>query len=353
MRFAIIDQEKNILADGRDLKELSDRFHESTHTAPPVTRSTFDDSIVQFYKNRFFTSWDFADVPHRIPLKDESGAVVGHLFAALCSKPEHQSIVINYYNSWKTAIEINSEATRYLVQLRFKEHHKQLKKHCKIAFSAPSTKWLEDHYRSKAVAIDLLLDNVKRTLIGTLFEPIIDKGVFNDIVNKIAQDGYYSKGQKIVNQIIDILRLRKEVYDVLIKSNNSIGAKNGNSEQYTSLNDHLDSLLPADFLERMDHETILDISRHLKSLKIRIERAHANPGKDFQKLMKLKPYQDALVKLQNNNDSFHDECRELYEHYSLMVKEFQISLFSPEIKTKFPVSPAKLNTHLKKLRTLC
>jgi ATP-dependent helicase HrpA len=115
----------------------------------------------------------------------------------------------------------------------------------------------------------------------------------------------------------------------------------------------LDEILPPDFLERLSLESLLDCDRYLQSLSIRIERAHADYAKEQGKREKLAPHLQNYNLLKNREAGLTDECVMLVKEYGMMINEFRISLFSPEIRTKIPVSEKKLSLHWQTIRNLC
>ncbi|MGB3225937.1 MAG: DUF3418 domain-containing protein, partial [Desulforhopalus sp.] len=80
----------------------------------------------------------------------------------------------------------------------------------------------------------------------------------------------------------------------------------------------------------------------LQSLIIRLERFHASPGKDDQKSTQLNPYLHNLHQLMERKEELSGEAFEQVLRFQYLVNEFRISVFSPEIKTREPVSPKKL-----------
>ena len=93
--------------------------------------------------------------------------------------------------------------------------------------------------------------------------------------------------------------------------------------------------------------------RYLKSLGIRTQRAYTNPAKDAEKQKKVWPHIRNQKEFQRKLDEYNTDNRESFRVYSELVAEYQVSLFSPEIKTIIPVSEKKLATAWKKLNEHC
>ena len=85
------------------------------------------------------------------------------------------------------------------------------------------------------------------------------------------------------------------------------------------------------------------LPRYLKALKIRAERAYAAPEKDRLKAEQVAPFcerfeqlkQEVMMRPNAERLSFLDELR-------WMLEELKVSLFAPEIKARFRISPKRL-----------
>jgi ATP-dependent helicase HrpA len=80
-----------------------------------------------------------------------------------------------------------------------------------------------------------------------------------------------------------------------------------------------------------------------------MERATLNPVKDKERLRQLEPYLAALKTFADNPPPTMDGKREL-ETFCWMVEEFKVSLFAQELGTAIPVSPARLDQQLQRVR---
>jgi ATP-dependent helicase HrpA len=87
----------------------------------------------------------------------------------------------------------------------------------------------------------------------------------------------------------------------------------------------------------------------LKALAIRMERASLNPVKDKERAQQLAPYLAAL-KTASANPVRSAEAKQQLETFRWMVEEFKVSLFAQELGTAFPVSAARLDQQLQRIR---
>lgn len=354
MRFVILDSAGVELISGHDLKLLSKEFHSSVPRKIEKHLHKNDEIFISRFKDRIFTTWDFDGVPDRIPVYTKENKVAGYLFAALHAHPEKQGVVLSYVETREEAINTNLTGTHYLLQLAFREQFKRLKKHCNIILSGPSTIWFTSVISGNRKISDSLIDYVIRLLFGTNFEPVIDKQEFDLIVERVKKNGFFREGQIIVDQILSLLRQRKEVHD-LITRYETLSAKTGTKHPslFSDLHLQLNEIMSSDFLDRFSPNQFEDFSRYLKSLAIRTERAYANPLKDKKKQEQIAFHSNNLLIFRQKITDAHDECQELYREYQRLVAEFRVSLFSPEIKTATIVSEKKVNLMWKQLSSTC
>jgi hypothetical protein len=111
----------------------------------------------------------------------------------------------------------------------------------------------------------------------------------------------------------------------------------------------LANLVSRRFLDRIEYDRLPHLQRYLKALLIRIERAAQNPAKDRERLLKLKPYQDALNK-HEAQPSPSAEAQRQVQMFRWMIEEFKVSLFAQELGTAIPISPKRLDEQLEIIR---
>lgn len=116
----------------------------------------------------------------------------------------------------------------------------------------------------------------------------------------------------------------------------------------------MDRLVPKDFLDRYSLERLSQIPRYLNALQVRVDRARNAPEKDRSKAEQVKPFDEALARLQKKVAKVlgPPEQQAALEEFRWMVEEFKVSLFAPEIKTAYPVSAKKLAAKLKEIDSI-
>jgi ATP-dependent helicase HrpA len=108
---------------------------------------------------------------------------------------------------------------------------------------------------------------------------------------------------------------------------------------------HLEQLLPPDLLGAIPLARLEHLPRYLRAVRVRVERAIADPRKDAEKLAALAPAWDAFLK---KRSSARD--REAVEALRWSFEELRVAIFAPELKTAMPVSASKVAAAVAALR---
>ncbi len=117
---------------------------------------------------------------------------------------------------------------------------------------------------------------------------------------------------------------------------------------YPEMEADLARLMPADFLRQTPYDQVLHLSRFLKAIAIRAERAMLDPMKDRQKAEQVQPFQDAVDELMDSE--LTGEKRDAVQALRWMVEEFRVSVFAQELGTAQKVSPKRLYDKLEQVR---
>jgi ATP-dependent helicase HrpA len=95
------------------------------------------------------------------------------------------------------------------------------------------------------------------------------------------------------------------------------------------------------------------LPRRLEALRIRAERAKYDPEKDRKKEDQVEPYELALGRLRKRfAKDTSPEKKAAGDELQEMIEEFRISLFAPEVKTAFPISPKRLAIKIKEIEVM-
>lgn len=354
MHYQLVDSSGKTLMSGHDLNTLLNRFQ----TSPGNERKTFlqprDSKLVNELQEKIFTTWEFDTYPERLGVYLENNQIGGYLYGALQPVPEKRGVTLKYFSSRKEAEEIGLTGLCYLIRLQFNPPVKQLSKYCRVTLSGPSAIWLCSMLGNTAQTCDLLIDFIFKSIIGLIPQPLVDSNQFHSMIAKVAEIDLYAYGKSAIDRILELLRLRREVLE-LISKYEGLSRKSGSldEELYSDLHIQLDQILPANFLDAFTYDELENRTRYLRSLAIRCERAYSNPQKDLQKRNKLSSHQKNIARYQEKHVHMDDVCRDKFRGYKQLIDELRISLFSPEIKTRVPVSEKKVAAVWKDLSHSC
>ena len=351
MRFALYDASGKIVATGRNLSELVTRTESSVDKKEHSQAIVENQALYTSWQDRLCRQWDFTDLPSHIPLTTKEREVAGYLYPAIHPLPEQGGVVVRFETTPDSARRINIAGMSCLYRLQFPDQFKALKRYCATTISGPSSLWLTEGLGTGKQATDQVLDFILRELFNTGTGIIHTQERFSQTMDRVQSTGLFQSGLEICETVMAILRRRREVRDQiqrfaeLARKSQSFSIER--NAEYLQL---LDEILPPHFLETLSLDSLSDCDRYLRSLAVRIERAHADSAKEQVKKGKLTPHLQNYALLKKRESEMTDDCLLLMQEYGAMINEFRISLFSPEIRTKIPISEKKLLQHW---QTLC
>lgn len=353
-RFVLIDDKGKPCFSGRNLKELLEKS--------PQPKSHLSDSksypeqnlIIKTWENKEVSTWSFDGLPQEVTLRNKNGNATQILYPALLTQPEKGSVKIIFTSNYRTACELNSSGTLTLYRLQFPEPYKALKKLCKTTLSGPSILQLMTVAHNKKNLTELFILFILKNIFTVQASGIVEKETFLNNIITVQKIGFFKKAQEIVTVTMGALRQRREVTeaieDTFKKSQNKGHKLPPVKEQFYQ---SLDSIFPLSFLTDTNPPNTRDIERHLRGIKIRLERFYVDPRKDQQKEDHLTSYINQLQEIENLKIDISPEANEELILFKQMINEYRLVLFSPEIRGGMSVSPKKLNNQWKRLQSLC
>ncbi len=342
MRICLIDLAGKEIAQSRNFADLVQNM--STDQAPQNnTEKISRPAEIQEWEKISTRVWDFKNLPRKVPLSTNANQIAGYLYPALLPDFNNSAVSIQFFNQKAAAIEQSQSGLRCLYRLQYSNQYKALKRYCNTALSGPSAFWLVSIFKSKSEMVDAILDFIIDSLFDVRKNYIPEKHIFEERINKVPKNDFFSRGSQICSEIMATIRQRQEViteiqrYEKLSRDSNTFVA-----QQYVEYNQILTEILPHDFLQTHNFEDFEDLRRYMKSLKIRISRAHSDATKDKRKAETIAPYLAKLEQVKLSQKHISNECNNRINEFIKHIQEYRISLFSPEIKTKFSISEKKL-----------
>ena len=152
-----------------------------------------------------------------------------------------------------------------------------------------------------------------------------------------------------MDQVVAVLKERRATIDLIGRFEAMADATKGTSGRFDQYRSQVREIVPIDFLKKFDRRRMAVVSRYLKALQIRVERAHVSPARDVARAETIAPYIERLHAV-SKKELLSPDCRRLLAEYQEMVEEFKISIFAQEIKTAFPVSAKRLDKKWQELQ---
>ncbi|MBW1637238.1 MAG: ATP-dependent RNA helicase HrpA [Deltaproteobacteria bacterium] len=352
-RFSLLDSSGKEIASGRNLKKLIEIGPAETPLDMELLAKK-DRQMINTWEKEEYTGWEFEGLPEAIPLFNSQGDSSGFLYPSFIPDSGRGIIKIRFDKNLEKVRELNRAGILYLYKLQFSDQHKSLKKFCRSSLTAPSALWLfESGTKNRKETVDSLLNYTMRSIFRPSSAIIEPQQLFEKNIAEIRVQGLYKTGTVIVDDLMNLLRKRREVRDLVSRI---FSAQSGGNflpkDRCNYFNERIDEILGPDFLIKKSHKETESARRQLHSLAIRVERYSINPGKDAGKEEKLSPHLNNLKSLEKMGD-LPDDVLVPLEKYRQMLAEYRISVFSPEIRTSFPVSAKKLQQQWQAVMEKC
>ncbi len=341
-RFLLFGDDGKEICAGRNLRSLLDSGFKSQDMPQEPTLQKEGEAIFKRWRGSEHKEWSFHGLPAAIPTFTQQGEVSGFLYPILMPQVDKGCVVIGFEKNMQLAEIKNWAGTLFLYRLQFPDQFKALKKMCATSFSGPSAVFLFDLEMTHKVAFEALLDFLLHLIFGPLPSGIIKENEFIEKVAEVRMQGLYALGKKMCEEFLRLLRKRRMVFDALRKIFIPDKTNLYHPEKEAEFYAHLRDIFPKDLMLQRHGLSFPDLDRQLQCLLIRIERFYANPAKDSQKAAPLSKHLCNLNQIAAQRDGLSKEAFELAAIYKMMVNEYRIALFSPEIKTRISISEKKL-----------
>ena len=357
MRFRLCDEQGQPVLCTRSFQELAQ--HCALPKASPAKGGPPASSGANLPESKGLTSWEFDTPPAPMPVHDAQKRMTGLHHPALFLEEKNgqpQSVALRYIPDPEQARQLNRSGLRFLFGLQFPGDIPAISRECKAAVAGQTASWLSLGLKGGAAAANELL---RAAVLDRLFqidmlEGLPSKTQFAATVAALKEQGLLRQGRALLNQIVDLLAVRRQVQTVLTQSRQRSGTVGGGHVRFAEYQQLLEGLMPQDFLAALPLAELTERKRWLLALAKRIERAEHAPLKDAEKAKRVQPFIEQLRRLtQENSGPRCPACREELALFRRMVEEFKVSVFAPEIGTAFPVSEKRLDAQRKQAEEVC
>jgi len=321
--FRIIDEDGQLIGEGRHLEALRDRFAKRA-------RDAWAGASKASVERDGLTSWSFESLPEEVKVDVAGRKMIG--YPALVDG--QTTVAIKILESRNAADEANRAGLRrlFLLQMSTPLHKLEHRVSAAIA-TGPLARRDGVPIRTQIVlrALDEafgLTDSEKfprnrKDFLTRLESGKVDLGTRLTVLSKLAEE------------------IGAELSRVETTLRSLTGKPGAPRAALAEIRVQIDYLTPPGFMGNERIERLAHLSRYLRAIAVRLERMPNGPQKDQSKAEQVVPLWTAWLE-QRERLRTRGVAAEDLEAFRWMVEELRVSLFAPELKAAVPVSPQKL-----------
>jgi ATP-dependent helicase HrpA len=314
MNLRLAERDGKILSLSRDLSALKEKFGERAERAfaERAGEQLARDGLRQFPEQ---------PIPAQIP-----GAAGVTAYPALVD--ESDCVALRVFADSTEAVRQHVRGVRRLLEIALADRAKQARKQLPVSpklgllYAA-----IESSERLRADIVDAALNALLEHDLD-----LRDKAAFDARFAAVDKQ-LFAEAMRRLQLAEDILAIYAEIKPKL--ESPLMGWARGNLDD---LQARLHELVHRGFLRTTPGDALAELPRYLKALKLRAERALADPVRDQARMLELKPFTDALQKAES------DESRPRvdWQAFRWDLEELRVQTFAQELGTRRAVSAKKL-----------
>jgi ATP-dependent helicase HrpA len=340
-RVAVTDHEGREIAAARNLDILR---KSAVATGVPEDSPAWK-SAKERWERTGVPGWDFGPLPETVAAGPYTAAFPG-------LEAGEKGVGLRLFRSREEAVAAHSAGVAALLLPRFAKDLDFVKRCLALPEECDAAALF---FGGKAAVMKAMGEALKREVLR---KNVRTKEEF-DALSAGAVRNLFAKGTELKDLIVRILGAYGKVRGGLPKGQASkssfggLGRASATGGLSGSIRAELDRLVPANFLETLTMDGLRQLPRRLEALRIRAERAQYDPEKDRKKEDQVEPYVLALGRIIKRFDKdTSPEKKAAVEELRGMIEEFRVSLFAPEVKTAFPISPKRLALKIKEIEAM-
>jgi len=338
MRVSVVDHAGQEVAAGRDFETLRKLRREAVSAAARDPETWIQAG--RKWERTGITSWDFGEMPEIVSIGSGVVAFPGLEPAA------GDKVNLRLFKTPEQALASHKKGVAALLLLRFSKDLKFVQKRLALPVEHLKTAL---YFGGKDAFERMLLDNLKKEV----FEKNIRTEAEFKATGETVVRELFEKSQALLQAVGPILEAYQETHVALYAIEKTNPENKALADICSEIRKDMDRLVPKNFLEIYGLERLAQLPRYLDALRLRADRAQNDLEKDRRKAAQAEPFLKTLEKLRASikADSRAEE-KAAVEEFRWMVEEFKVSLFAPEVKTPFPISPTRLTARLKEIEKL-
>ncbi|MDA9317229.1 ATP-dependent RNA helicase HrpA [Puniceicoccaceae bacterium] len=339
-RIQIENIKGEVLAQDRELKNLRGQLSQKTQK---VAQGNGLDAIPAWqnvaakYERENLATWNFGDLPESIDLSGDSGLPLKAYPALVLEKqavhlrllPNRDQALAETQNAWPALAEQVMGRDIAWIQRDLKDLKQlgilliQLKGY--DAVKVPAWKHLRRHLFACESVLPLKEAKFQKTLEHA----------------KSASLGIVTH---LVDQLRALLEAREDVLLILEQKRTS------QAIIYPGMRGHLQQIAPPELLQHFDFDQLPHLTRYLKGMMRRAQRAKESIQRDIEKSRRVAPFEAKLQELeelakksQNDHSSVNIHHSSFIKTYRFLLEEFKISIYAQDLGTAQKVSEKRLD----------
>lgn len=331
LRIQVETEEGKILCSGRDLatvrKSLESKSADKRKANGLNAIPAWQQAVAKIERTHL-QNWDFEDLPESLNLTDTTELPL-KAFPALVLDREN---TVN--------LRLLDEPTKAMTATQ-----KGFPVLCEIAMGRDLA-WLQRDLKAiKQLGALLLPLGDSETVRKDAWEQIrahlfrcdsplpLKKATFEKILSR-AKEEARTIVPSFFDRLRELLEARQQV-SLLIEQK-----KTRTAITYPGMRAHMESIAPPDLLEKYTFEELPDLTRFLKAMYRRAERAKENVRRDMEKSRRIEPFEQQLAKLKQSAQT-PGQLQQV-KRYHMMLEEFKVSIFAQELSAARKASEKKL-----------
>ena len=342
MRVAVVDPEGRELAASRNIEVLR-----RAGAVPFVPEQSADWKTARAkWEKEARESWDFDPLPESVP--------VGMFMTAYPGlEPGEKGVNIRLFRAEEEALASHLKGVEALLAAKFAKDVDFLRRYL-VMFEEYGKTAL--YFGGKDAVEKGLLENIKREIFQKNLRSQEEFEAYAETVMR----SLFEKSHALRETIFKIFDAYQETRRAIQEVEQAAGASRAAAALGREIKEELEALVPKNFLDVYSLERLIHIPRYLEAVRMRLGRGKVDYEKDRKKAEQVRPFADALRRIERDDLAERGRSRQkapeasperkrLIDEYRWMVEEFKVSLFAPELKTAFPISPKRLAIRLKEI----
>lgn len=345
LHIQVTNPQREVLATGRDLDTLRDQLEQRTvsiRTSEGLPGIPAWQRAAESYERENLSGWTFGDLPEQIDLTGESGLP---LMAYPALVRQSGQIHLRLLPSRRAAEEATRSAWPDFCEQALgrdiawlERDLKSLKKLGTALLPLGGYEAMKDsawrHLRRHLFACEWVLPLKEGHFLKTLESARLKQ-------RTILPDLY--------ERLLALLQSREEVALLLEQK------KTRQAIRYPGMQAQLQRIAPPDLLDRYEFDDLPHLTRFLKGMILRAQRAKDNIQRDMDKAKRVAPFEEKEKGL----EALLCQCKaptgalpskQLLKPYSMLLEEFKISVFAQELGTAQKASEKRLEELAEELR---